>query len=114
MADLKQELALFTGSENYYRHWLNFNFTDGVKYLADKVECYWLLDAIGSYQDKVKDVPFQIWTLKVNADKSAVLEMNEDTNQPIIIRQEIQYTDFTLEEIKLYFIDGVLLLPSEY
>lgn len=108
------ELGNFTGTENYYRHWLKFNYTDGVRFLAQEVECYWLLDAIGSYQYKVKNIPFQIWTLKVNEDKTAVLEMKEDSGQPVIIRQEIQYTDFPLEGIELYFIDGVLLLTSEY
>lgn len=109
-ADLRQ----FTGTENYWRHWLGFNYTDGVKYLAEKGEAYWLLDAIGSYQPKVRNIPFQLWTLKVKEDKSAVLEMREDSGQPVKIRQEIPFTDFPLEEIKLYLIDGILLLPSEY
>ena len=112
--NLKNDLALFTGTEQYFKHWLGFNYTDGVKYLSGKAECYWLLDAIGSYQYKFKRVPFQVWILKVNADKTAVLEMKEDTNQPLLVRQEIPYTDFPLTEIKLYLIDGVLILPSEY
>ena len=112
--NIESELAHFTGTEQYFRHWLKFNFTDGVKYLADEANCYWLLDAIGSYQYKLKKVPFQVWILKVNPDNSAVLEMKEDTDQPILVKQEIPYTDFPLTEIKLYYIDGVLLLPSEY
>ncbi|MDP8216011.1 MAG: hypothetical protein P9L98_01650 [Candidatus Kaelpia imicola] len=111
---LKEELTNFTGTEHYYRHWLEFNYTDGVKFLAEKANCFWLLDAIGSYQHKLKEKGFQIWTLKVNEDKLAVLQMQEDSDTPIIVKQEIEYTDFPTEEIKLYFINGVLLLTSEY
>ena len=111
---LEHELTNFTGTEHYYRHWLGFNYTDGVKFLAEKANCFWLLDAVGSYQHTLKDKGFQIWILKVNKDKSAVLEMREDSDTPIIVRQEIKYTDFPMEEITLYFIDGVLILTSEY
>ncbi len=115
--EIKSELASFTGTEQYFRHWMRFVYTDGVKYLAERCGCYWLLDAIGSYQHKpkIKTAPFQIWTLNVNnEEKSAVLEMKEDSGQPVLVRQEIKYTDFPLSEIKLYYIEGVLLLTSEY
>ncbi len=44
------------GTENYYRHSLvpNFLFTDGVKYLAENAECFWLIDIIASYQAMAK------------------------------------------------------------
>ena len=104
-------LEQFTGSEHYYQHWTGFGvYTDGVKYLADKCRAHWLIDAILSYRRKE---PFQIWELKVN-DKKAVLTMKEDIGQPILVTQKIGFTDFPLESIKLYFIDSVLLLTSEY
>lgn len=105
------DLQGFTGTENYWQHWLGFNYTDGVKYLVEQGKAYWLLDAIFSYRRKE---PFQVWEVKVNEDKSAVLTMREDTYEPIKVKQEIEYTDFPLAEIKLYLIDNVLLLPSEY
>ncbi|MGA9381161.1 MAG: DUF6876 family protein [Phormidium sp.] len=43
---LKSQLSHFTGTDNYYKHWLGFQYTDGIKFLADNAECYWLLDAI--------------------------------------------------------------------
>ena len=108
---MQTDLTGFTGTENYYQHWLKRGvYTDGVKYLAEKAGAYWLLDAIFSYH---RSEPFQIWTLKVN-DSHATLEMREDTGAPIKVRQEIEFTDFPLKEVKLYLIDGVLLLPSEY
>ena len=87
-----------------------------VKYLADKAEAYWLIDAIASWQveKKVRNCPFQIWELKVNKDRTAILTMKEDTDEPELVKQKIPYTDFPLDYQKLYLVDRVLMLPSEY
>ena len=116
-ADLETALAVFTGSELYYRHSIgNFVYTDGVKYLAEHARCYWLLDMIGSCQhlNKVKDVPFQLWELAVYEDQTALVTMKEDSDTPVIVKQKLPYTDFPLAHIKLYLTDGVVMLPSEY
>jgi hypothetical protein len=55
----------------------------------------------------------QFWKLRVNPDNSAVLTCERDSDD-VAITQEIPYTDFPLESVKLYLADGVLLLPSEY
>jgi len=99
------------GTTQYFIHWTKtLKYTDGIKFLADNAGAYWLIDAIASYQRKE---PFQLWELKVN-DSKAVLTMKEDTNEPVLVKQEITYTDFPLDEITLYLIDGILLLTSEY
>ena len=108
------QLRQFTGSEHWYRHWLGILYTDGVKFLAERAGAYWLIDAVVSYQKELKDVTFQIWTIVVSEDNSAILQMREDSDMPVRVEQVIEYSDFPLESIKLYFIDGVLLLPSEY
>ncbi|HTV34017.1 MAG TPA: hypothetical protein VME69_13110 [Methylocella sp.] len=113
-ADLRQ----FTGTENWYRHGINRNvvFTDGAKYVADRGGAYWLLDAIAIAQHRERDVAFeefQVWRLKVNADRSASLTC-DDGNGNIVYTQNIPFTDFPLDEIKLYFTDNTILLPSEY
>ena len=105
-------LAQCTGTEQYWKNpLLHFQYTDGVKFLHESCDCYWLLTAISSHK---RIEPFQVWELKVNADNTAVLTMREDSDRPIIVKQEIAYTDFPLEEITLWLIDGILLLPSEY
>jgi hypothetical protein len=114
------DLAQFTGTTQWYKHWLKrFVYTDGVKYLADEGQAYWLIDAIASHQTKqllsdpmLKE--FQIWTLKVNLeDRTAKLICERDTDD-VVLTQEIDYTDFPLAEIKLYLAEGVLMLTSEY
>lgn len=111
---LKAELAGFTGTESYYRHFSGLLYTEGVKFLADKAGCHWLIDIVASYQYKLKNIGFQLWTLKVMPDRTAEVTAKEDTNTPILVSQKIEYTDFPLSEIKLYYIDGVLILLSEY
>ena len=106
-----------TGTESYHRYSPIPGFpviTDGVFMLAEAAGCYWLLDVIGSYQSNRKlDQSFQIWKLIVDTvNKSAVVQGYNDTT--LVVTQEIPYTDFPLEELKLYLMDGVILLPSEY
>lgn len=114
---LESELGQFISSATIYRHGMfNIYYTEGVQYLAEKAGCYWLLDAIGSWQLKatVKAEPFQLWQLAVNADKEGVLTCCRDSGKAAIVTQRIPFVDFPLPEIKLYLCDGVLMLPSEY
>ena len=112
------DLAQFTGTENWYRHGLNPNvlFTDGAKYVADAGGAYWLLDTIAICQRFEKTVaaePFQVWKLTVRPDRTAVL-VCEDGNDNIVYTQGIEFSDFTLDEITLWFADNVIYLPSEH
>ena len=117
---LESDLTQFTGTEHYYRHSLNRNFmhTDGVNYLAENAGAYWLIDLIASHQlsRKVRAESFQLWTLTLTGRKNpmAVAECRADSNAPLLARQEIEFTDFPLKSVKLYCVDGVLMLPSEY
>lgn len=109
-----ENLSNFTGTKNYYRNknYL-FEYTDGIKYLAENGGAYWLLDAIASWQKELDSSRIQFWRLKVNSDKSAVLTCERDSDD-IVCEQKIPFTDFPLSEVMLYLCDGVLLLPSEY
>ena len=115
------DLAQFTGSETAYRHCMGrLVYTEGVQYLAEKGGAYWLIDAIASYQPdkRITSCPelvdFQLWELAVGEDKSAKLTVRTDSDKPAAITQEIPFTDFPLERVKLYVCNGTLLLPSEY
>ena len=108
-------LSQFTGTVHYYKHPFGIMFTDGVKFLADECQCFWLIDAVASWQydKKVKKEEFQVFKLKVNEDKSAVLNI-EDGNYNIIAKQDIEFTDFMLSEMELWFSNSVCYLPSEH
>ena len=112
------QLRQFTGSENWYRHSINraVLYTDGAKFLADQGGVYWLLDIIAIAQQhdaRVSGEGFQVWNLKVHSDRSATV-FCEDGNGNPVYTQEIPFTDFPLDEVKLYFANSVIHLPSEY
>jgi hypothetical protein len=115
-ATLKETLRQFTGSEQFYRAGIpSLIITEGVKHLADTAGAYWLIDLIASWQvdPSVREQEFQVWKLVVEEDESAVVTC-EDGNDDEISSQKIQWTDFPLREITLWFTGGTLLLPSEY
>ena len=112
---IKDELRSFTGTEYYYKHPFGIYFTDGVKFLAEVCSCYWLIDAVASWQydSKVKAQEFQVYRLKVKKDQSAVL-LIENGNNRIIQKQELEFCDFPLDQIEIWFSNGVAYLPSEH
>jgi hypothetical protein len=114
----KADLDQFTGTEHWYRHPLACNvlYTDGARYVAQAGGAYWLLDEIALTQQFIAAVAaegFQLWKLTLRDDHSALLAC-EDGNGREVFSKAIEYTDFPLPEIKLYFTNGVILLPSEY
>jgi hypothetical protein len=118
--ELRSALEGFVGTERYYKHFTGLLFTDGVYFLAKNAGAFWLIDVVASYQLQVLKEPglrdFQLWTLKigkVNGMKNAVVTCERDTDD-VVLSQEIPYTDFPLDEIRLYVENGVLLLPSEH
>lgn len=112
------DLAQFIGSEHWYRHTLNraMLYTEGAQYLAEHGGAYWLLDAIAisnRHEKAVAAEEFQVWTLTVNSNRTATLCCG-DGNGKAVYRQEIEFTDFPLPEVKLYCCGNTILLPSEY
>jgi hypothetical protein len=108
------QLRQFTGSENWYRHGINraVLFTDGAKFLADQGGAYWLLDIIAIAQQhdaRVSGEEFQVWNLKVHSDRSATVFCDDGNGNPVYT-QEIPFTDFPLDEVKLYFANNVIHL----
>jgi hypothetical protein len=56
---------------------------------------------------------FQSWELTVNANRTATLTCENGDGGGVFIKA-IEYTDFPLGEITMYFINKTILLPSEY
>jgi len=119
-AEIKDRLAQHHGTENYYRYkilWVDALYTDGVRDMAQICKAYWLIDAVMSYQGGLKDEEFQVWTLKKieykTKDGFYWLLQCTDGNGKALRKQKIEYSDFPLDEMKLYFTNNMLLLPSE-
>jgi hypothetical protein len=114
---LTNTLAQFHGSDTFTRHGLyqRMLMTEGVVYLAKTANAFWLTDLIASHQlnPRVRAEEFQVWTLYVERNRGKAI-LTDGNNTTPIVTQEIEHTDFPLPEIALWFIDGTLLLPSEY
>ena len=122
---LQAGLAHFTGSQSWFRYRLGevvlAYYTDGVQYLSDNAECYWLLGEVVGHQPQLSDQPFQVWTLQVNPDRSAQLTVG-DGNDGVLLTKPIEFTDFPLSQIDIWVEYGemeghlkpILLLPSEH
>ena len=112
-------LSQFTGSEHWYRGTLNRKvvFTDGAKHVADCGGAYWLLDEIATIQPfdkRVSAEEFQVWTLKANIVQQTGTLTCEDGNGNKVFEKALEFTDFPIPEITLWFTDNTILLPSEY
>jgi hypothetical protein len=113
-----EDLAQFTGTEQWYRHSINRSilYTEGAQHVAEHGDAYWLLDEIALIQPYDRNVAaeeFQVWTLNVRPDRTATIAC-DDGNGNVVFSKEIPYTDFPLDTIKLYFANNVIHLPSEY
>ena len=115
---LYAQLKEFTGSTALHRHWLpNFHYTEGVRFLAERTRCYWLIDLIAILQLRAwRDAwlrQFQLWELFVKKDGSAILACSRDS-EDVAFREVIKATDFPIAYVHLYVEGGVLMLPSEH
>ncbi len=113
-----QTLAQFTGSQEYYRHALSggCNYTEGVQYLAKAGGAYWLLDAIlcpQPHNSALRRAEFQVWTLTVDKNRSAILSCTDGDDTSLYVHR-IEWTDFPLDSISLWFSGKTLYLPSEH
>ena len=114
---IRASLQQFTGTTQYFRHWSGMRFTDGVQFLAESAQAYWLIDVVASWQpEALRDSSlqeFQLWELFVKPDRTATIVCSRDSEDEAF-RQEIEHTDFPLDYVKLYVQGGVALLPSEH
>jgi len=113
------ELAYFTGTEKYHRFsklFFNQMLTDGVHHIAEKYGLYWFLDVICSYQFELPYTgeSFQVWTLERVKNTDAFKVIADDGNKNVLGIQDIEFSDFSEDHLKLYFADNVIMLPSEY
>lgn len=110
------DTSQFTGTSTWWRHSLNprVTFTDGAKYVADTAKAHWLLDKIALQDAMFGDVTpqFQVWELVVKDSRGLIKVTDGDEN--LVATYVTPYTDFPEPGVKLFFIDNVILVPSEY
>jgi hypothetical protein len=124
-AEFKQALAGFCGTENYYEHkvtgYLKLLLTDGCKYVMEAANARWLFDEILYNQPRheIRNLSFQVWVLWLNIindeDKGCwVLRCEDGNKNTVMVQLIIEEVNFPINEISIWIVDGVAMLPSEY
>ena|SRR5680860_88248 len=120
--ELRNNLETFTGTETFYKiPLLNTRFTDGIKYLADTANCFWLVTDTSviakSLLNRSRFITIDFKKLSEDVQDAlgyeAVIEYSNG-NDIIMETHKYHFTDFPLENIRLFFVDNTLMLPSEY
>jgi hypothetical protein len=123
VAEVNDYLANCNGTDTLYKHWMSrIVYSGGVKFIADKLGAYWLIDVVLSHQMNRKAIAaangFQVWRLTHNKTGSGCKVTMDDGGQDgpakVLITQRIQFTDFPRGvEVVWYVENGVLLLREE-
>jgi hypothetical protein len=87
------------------------------KFLLDNCDSSFLFDEIIKAQDLkiLQGVKFQVFELrKLKKDLSWILSCQQISDKKLLISKAISFSNFPIEEITIWLIDKVALLPSEY
>lgn len=113
---LRRSLEGFIGTEAYHKIFpFKTVFTDGVKYFAEQAGAFWLITDINLFLHKSElgKQDFLSIKLVVQENKRADL-IFDDGNDNVLFKRHYRFTDCPAGEWKFFYMDGVLMLPSEY
>jgi hypothetical protein len=120
--EIKEGLQHFHGTEMFYQiPLLRTRFTDGLKYLSEVAECFWLITDTSviakSLINKSEFVTIDFRRLSKEKQDYTGYEAEiiyTDGNDNILEKHGYRVTDFPLDELRLIFVNNTLMLPSEY
>jgi len=120
--EIKEGLQHFHGTEMFYQiPLLRTRFTDGLKYLSEAAECFWLITDTSviakSLMNRSEFITIDFKRLSEERQDSTGYEAEiiyTDGNDNILEKHGYRATDFPLDELRLFFVNGTLMLPSEY
>ena len=113
----------FVGTSNYYEHKATENMklllTDGCDWVREAAEARWLFNEILFNQPRpeIKDLPFQVWVLWKDVDDEGecwVLRCEDGNDKAVLVQMLMEDVIFPVDEIRIWLVDGVAMLPSEY
>ena len=120
--EIKEGLQHFHGTEMFYQiPLLRTRFTDGLKYLANIADCFWLITDTSviakSLMSRSEFITIDFKRLPEEKQDYSGYEAEiiyGDGNGNIFETHRYNFTDFPLDELRLYFVDNTLMLTSEY
>lgn len=120
--EIRNNLETFTGTETFYNiPLLKTRFTDGIKYLADAANCFWLVTDVSviakSLMNRSRFITIDFKKLSKEMQDyigyEAIIEYS-DGNGRILETHKYHSTDFPLNKLRLFFTEDTLYLPSEH
>jgi hypothetical protein len=112
------QLQHYNCTEQYYKHLSGYVYTDGARALAQKFNCYWLIDEILLRNLPICIDEFQVWKIyrvfKESQPTEAFALFCEDGNAKVLYTKIIPFSDFSEDMAELWFCNNVLYLPSEH
>tara|TARA_R110002074_G_scaffold207623_1_gene376121 strand:- start:598 stop:978 length:381 start_codon:yes stop_codon:yes gene_type:complete len=120
--EIKEGLQHFHGTEMFYLiPLLKTRFTDGLKYLANIADCFWLITDTSVIAKSLMNrsefitIDFKKLSQEEREIKGFDAEIiYSDGNDNVLEKQGYRATDFPLNELRLFFVNNTLMLPSEY
>ncbi|PKQ44475.1 DUF6876 family protein [Confluentibacter flavum] len=119
---LQESLQQFCGTEQFFQlPLIRTRFTDGIHYLAEKAGCFWLITDASVIAKSLMDksyfitIDFKRLSESERQQKGCEAIINyTDGNETILETHRYNVTDFPLDELRMYFVNNTLMLPSEY
>ncbi len=120
--EIKERLQYFTGTEMFYSlPLIRTLFTDGLKYLTEVAECFWLITDASviakSLMNRSEFITVDFKRLSEDRQDFIGYEAEiiySDGNDNVLETHRYNATDFPLDELRLFFVNDTLMLPSEY
>lgn len=119
---LRDSLQQFCGTTQFFKlPLIRTRFTDGIHFLAERAGCFWLVTDASVIAKSLMDrsyfitIDFKRLSEAERQQKGCEAIINyTDGNETILETHGYNVTDFPLDELRLYFVDNTLMLPSEY
>ena len=118
--EFERALAGFFGTSNYYEHKvtedIKFLLTDGCNWIREAAEARWLFNEIlfNQLRPEIKSLPIQVWILDKNVDKQWVLRCEDGNYNTVLVQMLMDVVELPIDEIRIWVVGGVAMLPSEY
>lgn len=119
---IQNGLQHFHGSETVFQiPLLKTRYTEGINFLARAADCFWLVTDTSVIAKSLMNRSYFITVdfKKFTPEEEMLYGYGAkitygDGNGNIFEEHKYHVTDFPLDELRLYFIDNTLMLPSEY
>ena len=113
----------FFGTSNYYEmkanEHLKLLLTDGCEWVRETLDAYWLFQEIlySQVRLEIQNLSFQVWILWLDKDEDGeywVLRCEDGDKDVAMVQMLLNDVTFPVEDFRVFVVDGVVMLPSEY